>query len=207
MTGLLLKDLLYLKKQGRVFLLLLAFYIIFFATTGSGIDQITSLLLTLIPMIPMIVLTNAFAYDELSKWNTYALTFPLTRGKLVFARYLLTLLLTCIMALIPLFANLLFGSLSAETFAAIYAAFGASLLLCEILIPLFYQFGTQKARFALLVIVFIPTLGVFFYKQLRLAAPSSEQIVFLLKISPLFLLVFFAVSYYISCKILENKNN
>ncbi|WP_444658822.1 ABC-2 transporter permease [Caproiciproducens sp. R2] len=207
MTGLLLKDLLYLKRQGRIFLFLLAFYIIFFAATGSGTDQITSMLLTLIPMLPMIVLTNAFAYDEMSKWNTYALTLPITRGKLVFARYLLTLLLTCGMALIPFLMNLLSGSLSEETGAAVYAASGAALLLCEILIPLFYRFGTQKARLALLVIVLIPTLGAFLLKQARFAAPSDAQILFLLKISPVFLVVFSVVSYYLSCKILENKEN
>ncbi|MDF1496034.1 ABC-2 transporter permease [Caproiciproducens sp. CPB-2] len=207
MTGLLLKDFLYLKRQGRIFLFLLAFYIIFFAATGSGTDQITSMLLTLIPMLPMIVLTNAFAYDEMSKWNTYALTLPITRGKLVFARYLLTLLLTCGMALIPFLMNLLSGSLSEETGAAVYAAVGAALLLCEILIPLFYRFGTQKARLALLVIVLIPTLGAFLLKQARFAAPSDAQILFLLKISPVFLVVFSVVSYYLSCKILENKEN
>lgn len=207
MTGLLLKDFLYLKRQGRIFLFLLAFYIIFFAATGSGTDQITSMLLTLIPMLPMIVLTNAFAYDEMSKWNTYALTLPITRGKLVFARYLLSLLLTCGMALIPFLMNLLSDSLSEETGAAVYAAVGAALLLCEILIPLFYRFGTQKARLALLVIVLIPTLGAFLLKQARFAAPSDAQILFLLKISPVFLVVFSVVSYYLSCKILENKEN
>lgn len=207
MTGLLRKDLLYLKRQGKFLLVIFAFYAVLSFLSDDGIEHFNSIFITLIAMLPTVVIVNSFAYDELSKWNTYALSLPITKGTLAFSKYLLSFSLILLTALIPFLANLLSGSLSEETGLTIYAASGAALLLCEILIPLFYRFGTQKARFALLVVVLIPTLGAYLLKQARFAAPSDAQILFLLKISPVFLVIFSVVSYYISCKILDSKEN
>nr|WP_319489394.1 ABC-2 transporter permease [uncultured Caproiciproducens sp.] len=205
MLGLLVKDLLYLKKQLKLIFLIIAFYAIILAATGSGIEQFNAIFVTLIPMLPMIVITNSFAYDELSKWNAYSLSLPVTKKEIVLCKYLLTMILTFGTALIPFVATIVFGKLTEGSFAGIYAAFGVALILCAILIPLFYQFGTQKARIALITIVMIPWLGAFLLKQARFSGPSNAQISFLLKISPIFLIIFFIGSYFLSCKILRNK--
>lgn len=205
MTGLLLKDLLYLKKQSKLMLLIFVFWGILLMTTGSGLKEFNAIFVTLVPMLPMIVITNSFAYDELSKWNAYLLSLPVTKGRIVLCKYLLALMLTFCTALIPFTANIVSGKLTADVFAGIYTAFGTALVLCAILIPLFYQFGTQKARIALLAIVLVPWLGAFFMKQARFSGPSDAQITFWLKISPVFLILFFAGSYFLSCKIFQNK--
>jgi len=204
MTGLLIKDLLYLKKQARLMLLIFVFWGILLMTTGSGLKEFNAIFVTLIPMLPMIVITNSFAYDELSKWDAYSLSLPVTKGRIVLCKYLLTLAMTVCTALIPLTATIVSGS-TADVFAGIYAAFGAALVLCAILIPLFYRFGTQKARIALLAIVLVPWLGAFLLKQAHFAGPSGAQIIFWLKVSPVLLILFFAGSYFLSCKIFQNK--
>ena len=205
MTGLLLKDILCLKKQFKMLLILFTFYAVFLVATGSHIEQFNAIFIALIVMLPMIVITNAFAYDELSKWDIYSLSLPITKNGIVLVKYLLLLILAGCGALIPFAINAASRNLTQETLAGIYAAFGVALVLCSVLIPLFYKFGTQKARFALMVMVMIPTLGALLLKNLKFAMPGNAEIIFWLKLSPVILVAFFMGSYFISCHIFENK--
>ncbi len=205
MTGLLLKDILCLKKQFRLLLFLFVFYAIILVASGSHIEQFNAIFTALIVMLPMIIITNAFAFDELSKWDIYSLSLPITKNGIVLVKYLLLLILAGFSALIPLTVNAVSRNLTQETLAGIYAAFVVALVLCSVLIPLFYKFGTQKARFALMVMVMIPTLGALLLKNLKLAMPGNAEIIFWLKLSPVILVAFFMGSYFISCHIFENK--
>ena len=205
MTGLLLKDILYLKRQLKMLLIIFAFYAVLLVTTGSHIEQFNAIFITLIVMLPMLIITNSFAYDELSKWDIYSLSLPVTKGKIVLCKYQLTSLMTCLAALFPLAVNALSGNTNPETLAGIYAAFFAALVLCGILIPLFYKFGTQKARIALLAIVMVPTLGTLLLKNMKVSMPGNAEIEFWLKLSPVFLIPFFVGSYFVSRHIFQNK--
>lgn len=205
MAGLLLKDILYLKKQFKLLLLLFVFYAVILLATGSHIEQFNAIFDALIVMFPMVVITNAFAYDEMSKWDIYSLSLPITKNGIVLVKYLLLLILVCGGALIPFIANAAAGNFAEETTVGIYAACGIGIILCSILIPLFYQFGTQKARIALMAIVMIPTLGTLLLKDMNLSMPNDATILLWLKLSPVILVIFFFGSYFISCHIFENK--
>lgn len=206
MTGLFIKDILCLKKQFRMLLILFAFYAVVLVASGSHIGQFNAIFIALIVMIPMIVITNAFAYDEMSKWDIYSLSLPVTKSGIVLVKYLLLLLLACFGGFITLAVNAVSVNLNQESLISIYAAFGVAIVLCSVLIPLFYKFGTQKARIALMAMVMIPTMGVLILKDLKLPVPSDAEIIFWLKLSPVILVVFFIGSYFISCHIFENKN-
>jgi len=205
MSGILLKDFLYLRQQPKFLLLLFGFFIIFFIATGNQ-TELNSLFTRLIVMLTSILVINTFSYDEISKWDGYAFSLPITKKQTVLCKYLLTLILSLVGVLIALCINFAVNhAMSVENFVELYCAFGVSIAFCSILIPLFYKYGTQKARIAIMIVVLLPTFGLSLLKNANLPMPTDADINFMLALSPLFLIVIFIASYFISSKIMENK--
>ena len=71
MSGLLLKDLLNLKHQGRIYLLIIAVYAVL-----AFFQQDASFLVWITVFLSMMSVVNAMAYDENARWDRYALTMP-----------------------------------------------------------------------------------------------------------------------------------
>lgn len=88
MKGLILKDLLNLKAQYKVFVVMILFFVVF-ALMGDSHDTLGVILTMITIMLPI----TALAYDERSQWDKYALTMPVSRRDLVLSKYLLGLLL------------------------------------------------------------------------------------------------------------------
>ena len=87
MTGLILKDLLNLKKQGKVYLILIIFY---FAI--GLVNENSSMFASMMTMVAVLIPITAMAYDERCKWDRYALTMPVSRKDMVMSKYLLGLI-------------------------------------------------------------------------------------------------------------------
>ena len=82
MTGLVLKDMLVMRKTLKTYVLFLAFYLLLAVIGLFPISTITAVTQIIIMMLPL----SAFSFDELAKWDRYALTFPTGRRSLVGAR-------------------------------------------------------------------------------------------------------------------------
>jgi ABC-2 type transport system permease protein len=205
MSGILLKDFLYLRQQSKFLLLLFGFFIIFFTVTGNQ-NELNSLFTTLIVMLTSILVINTFSYDEVSKWDSYAFSLPVARKQTVLCKYLLTLILALAGMLIALCIDFVANhGMSAENYVALYSAFGFSIIFCSVLIPMFYKFGTQKARLAIMIVILLSTFGLSLLKRVNLPVPSDDAIKLLVALSPLFLIIIFITSYLISSRIMENK--
>lgn len=76
MTGLVLKDMLVMRKTLKTYVLFLAFYLLLAVIGLFPISTITAVTQIIIMMLPL----SAFSFDELAKWDRYALTFPLAGG-------------------------------------------------------------------------------------------------------------------------------
>ena len=75
MTGLILKDFLVMRKTIKTYALLLLFYVIMTVLDLFSISFTTAILEVIVMMLPM----SAFSYDEMAKWDRYAMTLPLGR--------------------------------------------------------------------------------------------------------------------------------
>ena len=82
MTGLMLKDLLVMRKTLKTYALFLAFYAALAAAGALPLAAVTAMVQIIIMMLPI----AAFSYDELAKWDRYVLTLPLGRRTVVKAR-------------------------------------------------------------------------------------------------------------------------
>src|SRR5699024_1237177 len=95
MMGLVLKDILVMRKTIRTYAMFLLFYLVMTILGLFTISFTTAILQLIVMLLPM----SAFSFDEMARWNGYALTFPLGRRAMVTGRYLFTLIMTLVAGL------------------------------------------------------------------------------------------------------------
>lgn len=215
MTGLIMKDLLVSKRSLKAYLGIMLFYAVLTFLGVFNISFVTAFVSVMLIMLPI----GAFSYDEAAKWDRYAMALPLGRRAVVGARYCFTLLVTLISLALAALAGVAVsvtgqGSLF-EVLVSAFTTLAAGLLIADILLPLCYKLGAERARPYLYAIIFIPVIVLFlafrmgvridtsWLDSLLLSSPGA-----LLALSALPLLAALAlmlVSYLISCRVTANK--
>lgn len=205
MKGLLLKDIYSLQKYMKTIGVLLIMYGVIGANSNdpSFISGIIILLFTMLSM-------TTFSYDEAAHWNEFALTLPVSRKKLVLSKYYLCYILTLTGGAVSLVLSYVISILKntyvlGNILLMIYGICFIALLMMSILFPLLYKFGVEKARLMMILVFLIPFGGVMLLNYLKVPMPSAEALSILLWFSPLILIIVTSASYFISCKILINK--
>lgn len=209
MTGLVLKDILVLRKTLKTYLLFLLFYFIMALLNLFSIAFITAFVQVIVMILPM----SSFAYDDQAKWDRYAMTLPLGRRTVVRAKYafvVLMLLGAAAFALLSCVALSITGAEPVEeNLAAGVGALSVGLLAVELTLPLNYKLGPERARPFLYAIIFIPV--ILFVLAARaglldgLDQLSPTMVLPLLCLIPLVLLLGLPVSYLVSCRVVEQK--
>lgn len=204
MLGLIVKDLLCLKKSALKMVVILGLYIVIFFSANNIV-----FLCAMIIMISTMLILNTFAYDELSKWDYYALSLPVTKKQIILSKYLLTVLFDCIGILITLLLYLIKRQLNLEAALSICALAATALIMAAVLLPLLYKLGTQKARIWMIMIFLLPTAAIIVLGnlgfRLTTSMPSEGTIGLLVWISLPVALLLYTGSYFLSYKIFVNK--
>ncbi|MCI6041162.1 MAG: ABC-2 transporter permease [Clostridiales bacterium] len=195
MKGLLMKDLLNLKQTMRVWLLLLALFIVIGFAQQSPL-YVGSMLTVMLLLLPV----NALAYDENCKWEPYALTMPVTRRDLALSKYLLVLLGTAVMAPLSAVCSLMMGVEAQEVLSIIGLLLSVGLCMVSIMLPLLFRFGVQKGRMIMIVLVLLPVaVTAAFPGAFTAALPNGAGWL------PLAAFVLLALSAAISVRVCERK--
>lgn len=207
MIGLITKDLLSLKKVGIRIGFIIVLYAVIFSSTGS-----LAFLSAFITVFCTMLIINTFAYDELAKWDIYALSMPVTKKQIVLSRYLLCILFDAAGIIVSFLLGLIFRKLDAELSTILYCFFAASLVIAAIMMPLLYKFGTQKARIWIILLFLAPTAGAALLKNLGISHPFSALGTISNSTAELLLAVFLPValliyvgSYFLSFRIYQSK--
>ena len=214
MIGLIAKDFLVMRKTLMSYLTLVVLYIVLAYLDLFDYGFIIAFIQVVLATLPI----SAFAYDELAKWDRYAMSLPLGRSGVVRARYLFVLALTLLTVAAGLAGTALLylthQSDPLEMFVTLMVSTTIGLLIPTILLPLSYKLGPERARPFLYAIVFIPTIAVVLLvkagvldmsllKGMDLLAPTAlAGGAVLLPLAGLALLF---VSYLISCRIAAGK--
>lgn len=206
MKGLVIKDLLNLRKNIKVLLLFLVFYGFLSFRNGNP----TLLLLMVALFISMMVITS-MTEDEMAQWDRFAMAMPISRKTMVNSKYLLSILLL-LAGIVPAtgLAYIIMnigGFLNISRLALTsYGAFSISLIFIAVSIPLIYKYGVEKTRILVFAIVGIPVAVGFLIETVGIPLPSQEQLMILLKISPIILGLFLLASSKISYGIYRKKD-
>ena len=171
MTGLLLKDLLCLRRQVRVYVIATVVYGTMTLMGVWDVSFFTWFFTLIAAMIPL----SLFTLDAGAKWDVYALTLPVGRNGVVAARYLFTLVVVLLGLVLSLAMGVLTMALGRMEdwggfLIAASVAAGAGLLLSAVMLPVLYKVGPEKARIAMLAIMGVFVLAVF------LAVRGMEQV-------------------------------
>ena len=209
-----MKDILMMRKVLKSYLLLIVIYIVL-----AYLDFFDySFIITFVQVILAVMPISAFAYDEQSKWDRYAISLPLGRNRVVGARYLFVLLLTLFTVAMGLAGTALLYLVQQadplEMFVTLMVSTTIGLLIPTILLPLSYKLGAERARPYLYAIIFIPIIAVVLLvkagvldmsllKGMDLLAPTALAGGAVLL--PLAGLAALGVSYLISCRVAAGK--
>ena len=215
MTGLILKDILVMRRTIRTYVLFLAFYSLLAVFDIFPLSTVTAVTELIIMMLPL----SAFSFDEYAKWDRYAAALPLGRRAVVGARYCFALLMAATATLFCLLlavllsivqgADSLTGSLLSLAFCL-----GYGLLVADILLPLCYKVGVERARPYMYVVIFVPAILLFGAYQLGLISAETFAALETLPeatllagagLMALLPLLGMGASYWISCRFLEGK--
>ncbi|KNZ40482.1 ABC-2 transporter permease [Acetobacterium bakii] len=204
MKGLILKDLLNLKGTFKTLgVMLLLFAVVFIPAGNNFVFGI------IIFMFAMMVITT-ISYDDLARWDSYALTMPVTRKEIVLSKYLVLGILNITGAILSLcvgfIGTMVMGrSFSMEILAIIGVVFLIAIVFGSVMLPLIYKFGAEKARLMLILCALIPTGFLLLLEQLQIPIPTDANPWLYLLILVAFTLAGLILSYGLSLKIYEKK--
>lgn len=206
MRGLLIKELRNIRRYAKTLLILLVFYTALSFTWGNGEGSFLS---GMIVMLVLIMSITSFSYDDLCKWDRYALTLPLTRREIVRSKYLFAMILLGAGLLLALLAGVGLslaggGEGLAETLASVAGSLIAALFLISVMIPLIYRFGTEKSRLILFAVAVLPTAVLFLLYQFGVPVTERALKIALFAAVPASVVLFY-LSYRVSAAIYERK--
>lgn len=214
MTGLMTKDFLVMRKGLKSYLLIMALYAVL-----AWLDILNyGFIITFIQVMLMVLPITAFSYDELAKWDRYAMSLPLGRGRVVGARYLFVLILTLVTTAIGLATTAILALVReadpVEMLLTLEVSTTIGLLVPAIILPLCYKLGAERARPYLYAIIFIPIIAVVLLAKAGVLDMSMLKGMDLLApvalaggaaLLPLAGLAGLLVSYLISCRVAAGK--
>lgn len=201
MKGLILKDFINLKAQGKVVFMIFAIYIVL-GIAGGNREMFSFVITLLMVMLPV----TALAYDERSKWDKYALTMPISRQDLVLSKYLLGLILASSAFSLNLILQMLAG---AEDFGDVLpfslGLFGAGLLILAILLPLNFKFGVEKSRLLIMMVFFLPAAAIMILVKAGVVLSIPDNLDALAVYAGIGVVLAFLASMAISVRIMNRK--
>lgn len=212
MRGLMLKDLYCLKQNIRSLLFVLVIWgVIFLPNKDGGLGLIS---LSLI-MGVMQIFTLA-SYDKQAKWDTYALSMPLTREKIVREKYSMAVLMIAMSAaastvLVTITWIIRSGGLSEyfilTTFATLALGAGLALVYAAVSLPLSLWLGVEKARYIPVVLIAILFfLGYLLANSHDLRHIQTDSLLLFILCADILSAALFVISYFISISIYRKKD-
>jgi hypothetical protein len=204
-----------LRKNAKIFAVLAVIYAVMGFTSEDS-----SFFSSIFTMVVAILTLSAYSYDEIAKWDIYALTMPISRDDIVRGKYSVMLLLAflglviCSLFTIGINAVLrpehLFSGLKNGLIGA-----GIVIIFYCIALPFITKLGVEKARFIFFAIYMIPFgLVIFVGKAVKKGDMSipEELMTFGMRIMrngfiifPLLILLALVISYTISVGLYRKK--
>ena len=216
MKGLILKDFLVLKKNFRIFAVILGAYIIMAALGLLDSNIIILMIIVLMLTLPI----SAFAYDEQSNWIRYAMSMPAGRKNVVKARYISCLIVLAAGASVSLITGLIAGAgnRDKQVESMIMVAIGVTvgLIYMAINLVLNYKLGVEKARIWLYVLVMTPAILIGLIARFGFSGAAEMDAWFadtasvlspaVLALIPLIAVLGLFLSYFMSVRIVGKKD-
>lgn len=204
MLGLIKKDLLLIKENLNILILMYVFYAFLAFQEIQGFVSI-------IVFASVVSLFTTFNYEAYNKWDTYAVTLPQGRKKTVAAKYLTSILVTLILSIVTLLLVSIFALINPNKFNlteiiyTILVLFAVTLVIESLFYPFIYKFGIEKARIIFFIAIFGLAFLIYIFAQyINISIPQkyltffSTNYIFCLVIAMIIMIIIILLSYLIS---------
>lgn len=165
MKGLLIKDFRQIFRDKKVVIIMLFMSCFFLATMNAEQYVFVTSYFT---MICAVLTINTVTYDEMDNGLAYIFTMPVSRKQYAVEKIMMTFIMTILGALLSSLISFAIAMIkhSDIDFVVWFSSIGAStlciFLLVMFMLPIQAKFGVEKARIAILVLVFIVIGGAMF---------------------------------------------
>ncbi len=218
MKGLIIKDFMNIGNSMKTLIILLFVYAVLFI---SSFDAITFIIVMAIVFSTTVPVT--FSYDNISKWDRFALTLPVSREQIVKSKFITLIIFTTISILITMIvaiAGIIINSsvrgnsisnmpeLILQIVLTTLIAIIFAIVLGSTNITLLFKFGVEKARIISISLSFLPAIIILWLNSLNIDFDNVIQNISLAMvfITSTILLVLYCIALYkISIKIYSKK--
>lgn len=207
MLGLIKKDLLTIKGNLKIILIIFGVFVLMSIQGKTDISFI-------LPLICIMMFMSTFSYDEFNNWNAYAITLPNGRSNVVKSKYLATLILVLISSVITTIITIIISYISSsldieKILSTMIGSIFSVILIESLMYPLIFKFGIEKGRIGLFVGVFAITalLGLILPSIDMSNLKGIEEFMenYFIYIIPILMALMLIISYQISKKIYLKK--
>ena len=208
MLGLIKKDFLLIKANLKSMIIIFVIYIML---AFQGTLDVTFI----IPLIRIILFLSTFSYDDFNNWNSYAVTLPNGRKNVVRAKYIASIILMIILAVVAFSIGIGISYIKTnsinldEIISSLMGTMLSSVIIISLLYPIVFKFGATNGRIILFAVVFgiagIGTLIAQFIDMTPIINIINKLDNYLLIAIPIIYIILLGISYLISSKIYQNK--
>ena len=208
MLGLIKKDFLLIKANLKSMAIIFIVYLIL-AFQGT-FDVIF-----IIPLIGIMLFISTFSYDDFNNWNSYAVTLPDGRKNVVRAKYIASIILTIILAIVCLTIGIGISYTKTnsinldEIISSLMGTMLSSIIIISLLYPIVFKFGATNGRIILFAVVFgiagIGALIAQFVDTTPIINMINRLDSYSLIAIPIISAILLGISYLISNKIYQSK--
>ena len=206
MKGLLIKDLLQIKKFGKVFLLFALALGVFSILSNDTIITSAFIFVFLGTIIPSIVMGN----DETCSWNMYALAMPISIRTLVISKYAFVILIDLSGFILVGAANAVsaskYGEMTIQDSLLISISLcGAAIAIMSVWLPVLFKFGPTKSRPFLGASGIVPMTFFYIAQMCGIQPPDLHTLRIIASVFPVFLIICVLLSALLSIKVMQQK--
>lgn len=218
MRGLIIKDLLFVKNNYKTAFIMFIGSLLISIAWGNYL-----LAICVLPLMLLASCISTFQTDEFYNTESFTLTYPISRNKIVLSKYVFTILMTLISTYIGLVIYLLiyfiinpgYYGINVDMIKQLLMLECAALIVDAIFFPIIYKFGCEKSRIVLMSIVMF-LLGIISIISVYINV-ISEKVINLegiitfinrhgLPVLLILVIVFALISYLISLFIYKRKD-
>ena len=197
MKGLIIKDLINIKKGSKSYTAALVIYLIIL-TSNKNLNLMAGIICILCTMLPNV----SFDSDEKVGWNIYAISSGITRKDIVKSKYILGLICSFIGLVASVIISVITNGLYINSLAIPVIMWSVAIIALSVIIPISLIIGVEKGRILITLLIVSPIVFSFDVTKIVISQQLIKFIPILCGLVSIFVCI---ISLYTCLKIYNNK--
>lgn len=147
MKGLIIKDILMIKNNIKLLSIAFLVWLILPSTQNNDMTFV-------LPFLAIMIFISTFSYDDYNNWNAYAITLPNGRKNVVKSKYIASIILTVVIALIcGAISYMFYKTKMLDLIQQLSGSLVGVIIVISLLYPIIFKYGSEKGRIITMLLV------------------------------------------------------